>query len=163
MIFRSRRSSGFTLIELITVITIIGVLAVVDGPRFASSDVYEERTFLDDLSAALQYARAKAAGSGCITQVDFTSSGFTVSVDSDCNSSNGFAATAVTNPGDYTTGFSERAPLPSGSSYVATVDPILFDGRGRAMNSALNVLSAAAQVTVGGTVITVEGATGYVH
>lgn len=157
------RGSGFTLIELITVITIIGVLAVVVGPRFASSDVYEERTFLDDLKGALQYARAKASGSGCLTQVDFTASGFTVSVDADCNSGNGFAAADITNPGNYTTGFSERATVPSTISYVATIDPLLFDSRGRAMNSGLNVLSSAAQITVGGTVVTVEGATGYVH
>ncbi|MEZ5507507.1 MAG: type II secretion system protein [Gammaproteobacteria bacterium] len=43
--FALRDDSGFTLIELITVIAILGVLAVVVGPRFASTDVFEARTF----------------------------------------------------------------------------------------------------------------------
>jgi len=154
---------GFTLIELITVITIIGVLAVVVGPRFASSDVYEIRTFYDDVLKATRYAQAKAAGSGCLTQIDFTASGFRVSVDSDCDSDNGFSAADVVNPGDFESGFTELDALPSGTAYSATVDPLLFDGRGRAMNSSLAVLGSAAQITVGAYMITVEGATGYVH
>lgn len=155
--------NGFTLIELITVITIIGVLAVVVGPRFASSDVYEERTFYDDVLKAIQYAQAKSAGSGCITQMDFSGSGYSLTIDTDCNSGNGFSGVDVMNPADFETGFTERAAAPSGMSYSSTVDPLLFDSRGRAMNSSLNVLSTAAVITVGGRVITVEGATGYVH
>lgn len=158
-----KHSFGFTLIELITVITIIGVLAVVVGPRFASSDVYEESTFFEDVVKAVRYAQAKAAGSGCITQIDFNATGYRLSIDADCDSANGFVAADITNPADYSIGFTERAAPPAGTSYSATVDPLLFDGRGRAMNSGLNILSTAARVSVGGRSIDVEGATGYVH
>ena len=51
---------GFTLIELITVITILGVLAVVVGPRFASTGVYDERTFYDDVLQAIRFAQTRA-------------------------------------------------------------------------------------------------------
>lgn len=159
----SKTGFGFTLIELITVITIIGVLAVVVGPRFASSDVYEQRTFYDDVLKAVRYAQAKASGSGCITQVDFTATGFAVSVDADCNSANGFTATDLVNPTTSESGFTQSADLPTGISYSASVDPLLFDARGRAMNSSLNVIASAAQINIGGNTILVEGATGYVH
>ena len=163
MTLGSRYKKGFTLVELITVITIIGVLAVVVGPRFASSDVYEQRTFYDDVLKAVRYAQAKASGSGCMTQIDFTASGFTVSVDADCNSANGFSATDLVNPTNFESGFSQSAALPAGVSYSQTVDPLLFDARGRAMNSGLSILSTAAQISVGSNTISVEGATGYVH
>lgn len=157
------RRGGFTLIELITVITIIGVLAVVAGPRFASTDVYESRTFFDDVLQALRFAQAKANGSGCLTQVDFSSTGFTVQVDSDCNSGNGFTATDVINPDGYDLGYSEQSALPAGVAFSATVDPLLFDSQGRALNSSFSVLSSAAQIQIGTSTILVEGSTGYVH
>ena len=156
-------NGGFTLIELITVITIIGVLAVVVGPRFASSDVYEQRTFYDDVLKAVRYAQAKASGSGCMTQVDFTAAGFSIAVDADCNSGNGFSATDLVNPSTFESGFTQAAALPSGVTYSSSVDPLLFDAKGRAMDSALNIIGSAAQINIGARTINVEGATGYVH
>ncbi|MBA54105.1 MAG: hypothetical protein CMK89_06570 [Pseudomonadales bacterium] len=155
--------SGFTLIELITVITIIGVLAVVVGPRFASSDVYEQRTFYDDVLKAVRYAQAKASGSGCITQVDFTATGFSISVDADCNSGSGFSAADLVNPSTFESVYTQAAALPSGVTYSSSVDPLLFDAKGRAMDSALNIIGSAAQINIGARTINVEGATGYVH
>ena len=139
--------NGFTLIELIVVITLIGVLAAVVGPRFASTDVYEQRTFYDDVLQAIRFAEAKASGSGCLTQVAFNSGGFAVQIDSDCDSSNGMSATAVTNPDGFSSGYTQRQAPPSGTAYNYNVNPLVFDARGRALNSGL----------------TVEGSTGYVH
>ncbi|MAR91893.1 MAG: prepilin-type N-terminal cleavage/methylation domain-containing protein [Pseudomonadota bacterium] len=154
--------SGFTLIELITVITIIGVLAVVVGPRFSSSTVFEERTFFDDLAQAVRYTQAKAMGTGCLAQIAFTTNGFTVTVDSDCNSS-AFSGVAVTNPDGFATGYTERQALPAGSSVSASVNPLLFDPQGRALNSSLNIVPGNAQITVGSRTLRVAGATGYVY
>ncbi len=160
---RFKSTNGFTLIELITVIVIIGVLAVVVGPRFASTGVYEERTFYDDVIQAIRYAQAKATGSGCWTQITFSSSGFNVSVDSDCNSANGVNAVDVVNPDGFATGYSQRQTPPSGMAYSYSVNPLVFDALGRARNSGLAILSSTATITVGGNTIQVEGATGYVR
>ena len=154
---------GFTLIELIVVITLIGVLAAVVGPRFASTDVYEQRTFYDDVLQAIRFAEAKANGSGCLTQIAFNSGGFAVQIDSDCDSSNGMSATAVTNPDGFSSGYTQRQAPPSGIAYSYTVNPLVFDARGRALNSSLSVLATPAQITIGSRTITVEGSTGYVH
>ena len=155
-------SSGFTLIELITVITIIGVLAVVVGPRFASSDVYEARTFFDDVAQAVRFAQAKARGSGCITQVQFTASGYAVTIDADCNSS-AFTGTAVVNPDGFTSGYTELQSLPTGVTFAASVNPLLFDPRGKALNSGLAVIGGEAEINVGDRILRVVGETGYVY
>src|SRR3990167_3426249 len=156
------RASAFTLIELITVIAIIGVLAAVVGPRFASTDTYDERIFHDDLSQALRFAQARAVGSGCMTRVAFSPAGFTVERD-DCNGSNGFTASAVINPDGLSSGYTQLDAPPAGVTYSYTVNPLVFDPEGRARNCSLAVLSSAAQVIVGSRTIRVEGATGYVH
>lgn len=158
-----KRESGFTLIELITVIVIIGVLAVVVGPRFASKDVFEERGFYDDVAQAIRYAQAKANGSGCWTQVDFVSSGFTVSVDNNCNSGDGISATDIINPDGFGSGYSQRQAPPSGMTYSYSVNPLVFDSQGRARNNVLNILTSPASIVVGANTIQIEGATGYVR
>ena len=133
------------------------------GPRFASTDVYEARTFYDDVLQAIRFAQAKASGSGCLTQIDFTATGFTVQIDSDCNSANGLDPIAIVSPDGFGTGYSEQSALPSGVSYSASIDPVLFDGEGRALNSARVVLTTVAQITVGSNTIQIDGATGYVR
>ena len=59
------RHNGFTLIELVTVITIVGVLAVVMIPRFLQPSNFESRTVSDQLISsarqAQQFAMSKAA------------------------------------------------------------------------------------------------------
>lgn len=65
---------GFTLIELVTVITILGLLSVAVIPRFASTSNFETRTAQDQLISAVrqaqQLAMNKAVSANVQLQVD---------------------------------------------------------------------------------------------
>lgn len=56
---------GFTLVELIAVIVIIGIVGAMALPRFTASRPFSERAYYEELAAALRYSRAAAVSTGC--------------------------------------------------------------------------------------------------
>lgn len=52
--------SGFTLVELIIIMVVIGIIAGVAMPRFFQRSTFEARGFYDEAQAALRYAQKQA-------------------------------------------------------------------------------------------------------
>lgn len=48
---------GFTLVELVMVMIIVGILAVFAAPRFFDADIFRSRGFADQVQASLRYAQ----------------------------------------------------------------------------------------------------------
>ena len=48
---------GFTLVELVMVMIIVGILAVFAAPRFFDADIFKSRGFSDQVQASLRYAQ----------------------------------------------------------------------------------------------------------
>jgi len=67
-----QKESGFTLVELVVIIIVLGIISAFALPRFFNLDQYQQRAAYDEVASALRYAQKLAVGSGCDVRVDFT-------------------------------------------------------------------------------------------
>ncbi|MFA6312357.1 MAG: prepilin-type N-terminal cleavage/methylation domain-containing protein [Sterolibacterium sp.] len=162
-----RGQRGFTLIELVTVMIVIGVLAVVALPNFSLLGGYDEVGYRDQVKATLEFARKAAVAQrrySCVSR-----SGNTLAVTIDISSPEGRGvATCPREQNLMLPGGSGNTISPRGNvSLLGTsTAAVVFDAQGRPWTAASATLSTAAQFTVHGgsdTVVTVEAETGYVH
>jgi len=110
---RRTRAAGFTLIELIVVLTLAGVLAAVAGPRFFERGVFDERGYYDQLASALRYAQKLAVASGCPVRATVTATGYTLGQQT--------AAGGHCDPSDTT--FANAVLMPDSQTMVGTAPP----------------------------------------
>ncbi len=154
---------GFTLIELIIVIVLLGVLAVVAAPRMFNNNDFYARGFHDETLGFLRYAQKTAIAQRRTVCVTFTvASVSTASLRTASAQTVPICDTPLVGPrGDMPGVITSR----SGVNYAALPDTIGFDGLGQPLSATGVVLGVARTITVPGSsrVITIEPATGYVH
>jgi MSHA pilin protein MshC len=148
---------GFSLIELVVVLSILAVIVAVTAPRFVGMGEINERFFFNDTLSAVRYAQKLAVATRCGVQVTIAANTYTLNLQDGCAGSN--YTTAVPDPTTGASGYSNTAP--SGVSLSSTLSPIRFDALGRALNSGGSVTSAT--ITVGALNIAVVGESGFVH
>ena len=148
---------GFTLIELIMVIVLLGVLAVFAGPRMLRSSDFYARGFHDETLAYLRYAQKTAIAQRRTVCVTFGASSVTLAIASTAAVSNCSTAGTLLGP-------KGENPARSGVSYVSTPTGFNFDGLGQPLTTAgAQQPTQTFQVSGASQTITVETATGYVH
>ncbi|AMF97590.1 TPA: type II secretion system protein [Vibrio harveyi] len=78
-----KRQGGFTLIELVVVIVILGILAVTAAPRFLNLQDDARNSTLDGLAGAIQGASGIIYGKAAIDGIEALDAGASVAVSTD--------------------------------------------------------------------------------
>lgn len=159
-----RRPSGFTLVELVITMIVIGILAVVVLPRVSLLQGFDEVGYRDKVKATLEYARKAAVAQRRWSCVSLAGNDLTVTIDLNIPE-NYVAGTCPANAlalpatdKSCSPSASNKVCHPTGVTLTGPVAPLLF--------SPLGQPSAGATYTVTGTTtatITVEAESGYVH
>lgn len=141
---------GFTLIELVMVVILVGIIALTAVPRFFDRSVFESRGFADQVQASLRYAQKIAVAQRRFACVAFTATTVTLTTDTSSACAPGTALPAAGSANYVIT-------APSGVTLTGPPAGFYFDALGRP--------SGARTIAIAGVAnnIVVEAETGYVH
>ena len=145
---KTKNTSGFTIIELVVTILIVGILSISVGPRFFGTISYQNRKATDDLLSALRYSQQVAMNRGGDIELILTPTNFTV------QRSGGGSLRSPDGLIPYTKTF------PATITAVAT-STIRFNSIGQPVNSTSIPLTNNVVLNIGSSTITVEADTGY--
>jgi len=145
-----KQSVGFTLIELITVMVIVGILAVFAAPRMFDANAFKSRGFADQVLATLHYAQKIAIAQRRNVCVALTTSTVTLTI----AAASGAASPCVAN-----------LPLPAGGNSITAPTGITFTYSSANFNFDALGRTTAQTINVAGVTnpIVVEAETGYAH
>jgi len=153
----NNEQTGFTLIEVIMVIVILGILSITALPKFFQKSTFAEHAFFTDTLNAVRYAQKLAVATGCKVKVAISSDSYTLTRQG--NSSSGSCpggstySLAVPHPSSGSSSYSGSEP---GITLTSSVSAIIFNPLGTA--------STDAALTVGGVrTINVIASTGFVY
>ena len=118
--------SGFTLVELITVILILGFVSVAVLPRFLQSTPFESRSVQDQLISAArqaqQLAMSKAVGANVQLITDNSNHRIRISYSEGGTQTIDTAIPGAVSIGNQTLGYNKRGDLASGSAVDISIN-----------------------------------------
>ena len=173
------RSTGFTMVELVIVLIIVGIMAVTAMSRMDLMSGYDEVAYRDKVKAVLEFARRSAVAHRRITCVTVSANTVSLQVEENqpettgsglCASGGGLSVHNLNlpTPDNHCSGGVANAVCPP--SGVTLSDAQLgFDAQGRPLSAAGAVLTADTAWTItnsktGGTTgLTVAAESGYVY
>jgi len=146
---------GFSLIELITCVVVLAMLAALAGPRFVDTQPFNQRGYVDELAAALRYAEGVAVATGCNVQVTIDLAGYTAmqrapAAGNTCALAGGYTTAVVRADGSPLSG------TPPSNANVAAGGTIVFAPSGAVANPPPPAL------VVGSFTLTVDQASGFI-
>lgn len=147
--------AGFTLVEMVMTMVIVGIVAAVVAPRFFDNNVFQSRGFADQVQASLRYAQKAAIAQRrnvCVTFTLPAPSTITLRIASLAGSGS-VCDTDLISP----TGGPYVITAPAGVAFAALPAAFSFNGLGSpSLGQPIGVNGATNQIII-------EAETGYVH
>jgi MSHA pilin protein MshC len=150
------RDRGFTLIELVVVIVILGILAAFAAPRFFDDRTFAVRGYYEELAAALKYSQKLAVASGCPVRVSITAAGYDARQQAAQGGSCDLTDATWPTPVALADGAVLAGNAPAGLALAAPVT-LTFDALGR------TDLGADRTIAVGSFALTIDADSGFVQ
>ncbi len=150
--------AGFTLVEMVMTMVIVGILAVVVVPRFFDNNVFQSRGFADQVQASLRYAQKAAVAqrrNACVTFTLPAPSTVTLRIASLAGTGSPCDTDLISPTGDP----AYVITAPAGIAFAALPTDFNFDALGRPNPGALPAIT----IVGASDPITIEAETGYVH
>jgi MSHA pilin protein MshC len=152
---------GFTLVELVLVMTIAGVLAAVAVPRMVDRSAFQTHGGAAEIRTALRYAQKLALAKNREVCVATTATPDLTLTFNPTTTIGAACGSQVIRPDGSSPNYT--VTLPAGIGLVP-ITAFRFNAQGRPTNNAGALLNAVTTLTVGGSAqILVEPETGYVH
>lgn len=148
------RHTGFTLIELIMVLVVLGALSIFAVPKFFNKTSFDTLSFHQELKTAVRFAHKLSIASGCEVQVSLTANSYALFYpNTTCSPPDGFGSNPVNHP------------VESGNYAGTAVTGVSITGFGNFFFDSVGAPSAAGTITVnpGARTIVVNALTGYVQ
>lgn len=155
--YGARASSGFTLVELITIMVLIGILAVVALPRMDGVDIFRSMEFRDRAMAALRHAHKTAIAQRRMVCAAFAAGSVTLTIDTNrAGACNNTPLAIPGSPGNAVVGNGAKAV------FSAVPPDLFFQPDGRVTTDVAGIALAGVAVEVDGLGLRVVGSTGFI-
>ena len=158
---RGRALAGFTMIELVVTMIVVGILAVAVLPRFSTLGSFDAVAYRDKVRATLEHARKSAVAARRTVTVTLASNSLSLRIDKA--------------PGDETSTGDQELRLPAADANCGAAtnkicpkagSNVALSGTASLTFNALGVPGSGGSYTITGDdayTVTVEAETGYVH
>lgn len=139
------KQAAFTLIETITVLIIIGILAIIAVPRMMNQDQFQLSLQAQQLQQDIQYVKAHALNNQVVTQLTFTNNSYQATAIVNGNS-NSQALTLPSAPFDH----ADRSTiiLPPGETISQAGLILIFNTSGQPEDASQHLIPAGQNVTI---------------
>ena len=150
---RFTRPGGYTLVELVVVMSVAGILAAYIAPRFWDQQSFSDRGYVDELASALRSAQKAAVISGCPAELTLQATSYSAAQQASSGNACNPADTSWSTPliGADGSAIQDSAPANTSASPTGTFQ---FDTQGRLTSS------PGTTITVGTHTITLVAGTG---
>ena len=164
-----RQSKGFTLVELIVTMVVLGIISAVAIPRFADQQGFQSRAFYEQVQGAIAFAQKAAVAQRKSVYVTTTATTLQACYVAACGGA-GYAVIDPTTKAALSLAAQDQRGVAFSAVTISPATTFAFDSLGRPRSAANVLLTAATTISVNSTAtgdinrsIIIEPETGYVH